>query len=282
MNNLQVVKKYLFDNKEIVARMESMLGDKAEGFKNSIINVMGNNKLLEQANPDSIIRAAMVAATLDLPIDPNLGFAAIVPYKNKGQSEAQFQIMYRGLTQLAIRSGQYANINATEIYEDELVSYNPFKSTIELKPGEMRGKPDGKVIGFYAYFKLQNGFEKELYMTADEMEKHAATYSKSYQSDKSKGYSSSKWTTDFNAMGKKTVLKLLLSKYGILSIQMQKAQQFDQAILRGDINDPQPEFTDNPDFKDTTIVENPFKTEATDVDYQEVDLTGTPFDSEFK
>lgn len=274
MNSLQTVKKYLFDNKEIAGRIESMLGDKAEGFKNSIINVMGNNTLLEKASPESIIRSAMVAASLDLPIDPNLGFAAIVPYKQ----EAQFQMMYRGFVQLAIRSGQYKNINATEIYEDELLSWDPFKARIKLQQGTMRNKADGKVVGYYAYFELLNGFEKELYMTSDEMEKHASTYSASYNYDKRQGKKGSKWTTDFDAMGKKTVLKLLISKYGIMSLQMQQAQTFDQAILRGDINDPKPEYIDNPDFKDTTIETDPFKTQAEDVDYQEVDLTGTPFE----
>ncbi|MZQ97177.1 MAG: recombinase RecT [Acidaminobacter sp.] len=278
MNNLQIVKQYLFANKGISSRIEAMLGDKAEGFKNSIINVMSNNALLEKANPDSIIRSAMVAASLDLPIDPNLGFAAIVPYKG----EAQFQMMYRGFVQLAIRSGQYKNINATEIYEDELVSWDPFKARIKLQSGTDRNQ-GGKVVGYYAYFELLNGFEKELYMTADEMEKHANQYSASYKNDKAKGYKGSKWTTDFDAMGKKTVLKLLISKYGIMSLQMQQAQTFDQAILRGDVNDPKPEYIDNPDFKDTTIETNPFeKKEATDVDYQEVDLAGTPFDAEFK
>lgn len=279
MNNVVVKQvKNIFGKEDVQSRIKEMLDNNSQGFVTSVLNIITSNNQLQNAEPNSIVKSAMIAASLKLPVDPNLGFAAIVPYGK----EAQFQIMYKGLTQLAIRSGQYRTINVTEVYEDEIERYNPFTGTMELTDHtnwKQRYIKDGKVVGYYAYFELTSGFKKELYMTKPEVEAHAMKYSKSYQYDKKKGQSKSRWSVDFDAMGKKTVLKSLLSKFGILSIEMQKAVEFDQANIRGDINNPQPAYNDNPDFVDKEV-KDPFKNaiEIEKENYSETDLTGTPFD----
>lgn len=208
-------------------RFFEILGSKSASFISSIINVVNGNPALQEANPNTVLMSAAIAATLDLPINPNLGFAAIVPYKEKGQAVAQFQMMWRGFVQLAQRSGQYRTLNTTEVYEGEIKRQNRFTGEIEFDPD---GRKSDKIIGYVAYMSLLNGFEKYFYMSREECEKHAKRYSKTYQ----KGYG--KWKDDFDAMAKKTVLKLLISKYGIMSVDMQKAVEFDQSTVQGDIN----------------------------------------------
>lgn len=208
-------------------RFYEILGNKSAGFISSIVNVVNGNPALQEANPNTVLMSAAIAATLDLPINPNLGFAAIVPYKERGQAVAQFQMMWRGFVQLAQRSGQYRTLNTTEVYEGEVKSQNRFTGDIVFDPD---GRKSDKVIGYVAYMSLLNGFEKYYYMSREECEKHAKRYSKTYQ----KGYG--KWKDDFDAMAKKTVLKLLISKYGIMSVDMQKAVEFDQSTVQGDIN----------------------------------------------
>lgn len=201
-------------------KFNEMLGKKAAGFMSSIIAVANNNKLLAKANPATVIGAAAQAAMLDLPINQSLGFAYIVPYKG----EAQFQLGYKGYIQLAQRSGQYVDIGAKTVYEGEL----EFKNRLldKFKFGDRTGD---KVIGYLAYFRLTNGFEKMLFMELDEMQAHAKRYSKSYSGG------TEKWgLADFNTMAEKTVLKRLLSKYGPLSIesiQMSQALSNDGGVI---------------------------------------------------
>ena len=219
--------KGLLNAESTKKRFFEILGSKSASFISSIINVVNGNQALQEANPNTVLMSAAIAATLDLPINPNLGFAAIVPYKEKGQAVAQFQMMWRGFVQLAQRSGQYRTLNTTEVYEGEIKRQNRFTGEIEFDPD---GRKSDKIIGYVAYMSLLNGFEKYFYMSREECEKHAKRYSKTYQ----KGYG--KWKDDFDAMAKKTVLKLLISKYGIMSVDMQKAVEFDQSTVQGDIN----------------------------------------------
>jgi len=223
---LGIMKGYLSDE-SIKKRFEDVLGKRSGAFINSIINVVGSSKqLLEVArqNPGSVCRAAMRAATVNLAIDPALGHAAIVPY---GQ-EAVFQIMYRGVIQLCIRSGQYQTIHCSEIYRDELKSHNPITGvvtfndpdTFKLRYSDKR--TDGDVVGHYVYFKLITGFEKSDYMTHAEVMAHARRYSKAYQYDVSAGKKASPWSTDPIPMGNKTVLLRCLKRYGVMSIEMQE------------------------------------------------------------
>ncbi len=206
----------------VVNNFKQILGQKAQGFITSVLAVANGNKQLQQADPKSIYSAAMVAATLDLPVNPNLGFSALVPYKDS----CQFQIMTKGILQLAIRSGQYRTINNATVYDGQLIKQDPFTGEYEF---DFSAKKSDNVIGYVAYFKTVTGFEKYLYMTVDEIEKHAKMYSQTYK----KGFGV--WKDNFEAMALKTVLKLLLSKYGILSIEMQRAITFDQATIKGDI-----------------------------------------------
>lgn len=202
-------------------KFNEMLGKKAAGFMSSIIAVTNNNKYLAKANPATVIGAAAQAAMLDLPINQSLGFAYIVPYGN----EAQFQLGYKGYIQLAQRSSQYVDIGAKTVYEGELEYENRLLD--KFKFGERTGD---KVIGYLAYFRLTNGFEKMLFMELDEMIAHAKKYSKNYKDG------TDKWgLTDFNTMAEKTVLKRLLSKYGPLSIeniQMSQALANDGGVVK--------------------------------------------------
>ena len=218
-------------------KFQEMLGNKAVGFLTSLINTTNGNAQLQQADPNSILKAGAIAATLDLPIDPNLGFAYIVPYNNKGKNEAQFQMGYKGFVQLAIRTGQYKRINVTELYEGQFESYDPI--TDELKYN-LDNRLSDEITHYVAYFQTINGFEKYNVMSKEEIETHAKKFSKTYS------YKGSSWQTNFNTMAKKTVLKLLLSKFGILSIEMQTAQKADQAVIREfDNNNIEVEYVDN-------------------------------------
>ena len=201
-------------------KFNEMLGKKAAGFMSSIIAVANNNKLLAKAEPSTVIGAAAQAAMLDLPINQSLGFAYIVPYKGA----AQFQLGYKGYIQLAQRSGQYVDIGAKTVFEGELEYENRLLD--KFKFGERTGD---KVIGYLAYFRLTNGFEKMLFMELDEMIAHAKKYGKSYSGG------TEKWgLAEFDVMAEKTVLKRLLSKYGPLSIesiQMSQALSNDGGVI---------------------------------------------------
>lgn len=201
-------------------KFEEMLGKKAAGFISSIIAVTNSSNYLMKADPATVIGAAAQAAMLDLPINQSLGFAYIVPYKGA----AQFQLGYKGYIQLAQRSGQYIDIGAKTVYEGELEYENRLLDKFRF--GE---RTSDKVIGYLAYFRLTNGFEKMLYMTIDEAQAHAKKYSQSYKGG------TDKWgLADFNVMAEKTVLKRLLSKYGPLSIesiQMSQALANDGGVI---------------------------------------------------
>jgi len=228
----------------------------------SITNAVGSNAALQKCEANSILSSALVAATYDLPIDSNLGFSALVPYWDSSTKtfKAQFQMMYKGFVQLAIRSGLYADMNVSEVYEDELLSYNPIMGLVEFVADfskctqRKEGKTD-KIVGYYAWFKLLTGFGKGLYMTVDECKNHAAQYSTSYKKDLEKNSSKSKWSTDFDAMAKKTVLKLLLSRWGVLSVDMQRAIVDDQKIFDENGNES---YLDNPEKQESEEIIDPF------------------------
>lgn len=203
----------------------------------------------------SLIYAGIKATALDFALDNNLGFAYVIPYNNKRKitcedgsvrdvvvKEAQLQWGYRAFIQLAIRSGQFKRINVTDVKEGEIKFMNLLTGeiTFDAAPNRL----ELPVIGYAAYFELVNGFSKTLYMTVEELQRHAMAYSKTYSSKYESTRNSSKWATDFDAMAKKTVIKLLLSKYAPLSVQMQEAVRTDQAIF--DDNGRQ-EYSDAPD-----------------------------------
>jgi len=206
-----VTLKSLLQSQTVKSRLEEVLGKRASQFATSILNLYSSEAALQKCDPMSIISSAMVAATLDLPVDKNLGYAWIIPYGNK----AQFQLGYKGYIQLALRTGQYKSINVIEVYEGELKKWNRLTEEFEI---DFDGKKSDAVIGYAAYFELINGFRKTVYWTKEEVEKHRKRFSKSDYG----------WKQDWDAMAKKTVLKNMLSKWGILSIEMQKAFSEDE------------------------------------------------------
>jgi recombination protein RecT len=270
-NSLVLVQQY-FTQDNVKSKFEAVLKDKAPQFMTSVVNAVRANDALQKCESQSIISSALVAATYDLPIDSNLGFSALVPYydSNSKTFKAQFQMMYKGFVQLAIRSGAYENMNVSEVYEDELVSFNPITGELQLvkdfsKCTQRREGQKDKIVGYYAWFKLLTGFKKELFMTTEECRNHAMQYSASYKRDLEKNKTSSKWSTDFEAMAKKTVLKLLLSRWGVLSVDMQRAIIDDQKVFddNGEGN-----YLDNPDVQKPEIID-PFaqiESEVTDDD----------------
>lgn len=223
----------------VKAKFEEMLGKRASQFMTSITSVVNNNTLLQKADVNSIIMGAATAASMDLPLNSNLGYAALVPFNSKDGCFAQIQIMVKGWTELFLRSGQCKSIICETVYEGQLVSKNKF--TGEYVFDEDAKKSD-KVIGYMAYFKLTNGFEKYDYMTVDEVKAHASKFSQTYR----KG--AGPWKEMFEAMAQKTVLKRLITKYAPKSIEMQRAVMFDQSMVKGDVNnfeDATPDYMDN-------------------------------------
>lgn len=216
--------KDFFAKPMVQEKLKELVGKNAPAFATSVLQIVNSNSMLVNADPQTIFSAACMAATLNLPINNNLGFAYIVPFKNNKENkiEAQFQLGYKGYIQLAQRSGQFSRIAATPVYNGQLISENPLLG-YEF---DWSVKPSGEPIGYVAFFKLINGFTAELYMSKEEVMKHANKYSQTAK----KGFGV--WKDQFEAMALKTVLKLLLSKQAPLSIDMQKAQMADQAIIR--------------------------------------------------
>jgi recombination protein RecT len=235
--------KRFFEQDSVKRRFTELLGDRSAHFIVSLMQVVAQNELLKSADPISVYNAAVLAATLELPINSNLGFAYIVPYNTRQKDGtykqvAQFQIGYRGLIQLAHRTGQFKTISAAPIYEGQIVQQDPLKGYVF----DFSRKDSDKVIGFAAYFSLINGFEKTLYMSTEQLKSHGLKYSNMYRNEKTR--KSSMWETDFESMALKTVLKLLLWKYAPLSIQMQRAIIADQAVIK-DESGEEVEYVDN-------------------------------------
>ena len=226
-NNLVKLKETL-KAPSVEAKFKEMLGKRAPQFMTSITSVVTNNALLQKADVNSIIMGAATAASMDLPLNPNLGYAALVPFNSKEGCFAQLQVMVKGWVELFLRSGQCQNIICETVYEGQLVKKNKF--TGEYVFDESAKKSD-KIAGFMAYFRLSNGFEKTEYMTVEEVKAHAQKFSQTYR----KGIGP--WKEMFEQMGQKTTLKKLLTKWAPKSIEMQQMAIFDQSVVKGDIND---------------------------------------------
>lgn len=198
---------------------EKMLGKKAQGFITSVLQIVDGNKDLQNADPWTVYNAAATAATMDLPINNNLGFAYIVPYAGK----AQFQMGYKGFTQLAYRTNQYERLNCLAVYENQFKIWDPFDEYLEL---DMKIPGEGKIHGYASGFKLVNGFVKKDYWTTERVLAHAKKFSKSFDNPKGR------WKLDFESMAIKTPYKNMLSKWGVLSVEMQTAMISDQAVIK--------------------------------------------------
>ena len=206
-------------------RIEEVMGKRAPQFCSALIQV-SKQKHIAGCEPFTVIGAAMTAASMDLSIDPNLGFAHIVPYNSRDGKQAQFQMGYKGFIQLGLRTGQYAAMNDFAVNKEAFVSFNPVTGDLVLDSEKL--DESGEIVGYGFYFRLVNGFEKTVYWPKEKIEAHAKRFSKSY----SKGYGP--WTEMFDAMARKTVIKLTLGKYGILSTEMQQAVTMDQAVVSND------------------------------------------------
>ena len=211
--------KLFFERESVKQKFSEMLGKRAPQFITSVLQIATSNKLLENADPISIYNSAAIAATLDLPLNNNLGYAWIVPYAGK----AQFQMGAKGFVQLAQRTGQYLRINVVEVYSNQFKSWNSLTEELEA---DFSVDGVGAIVGFCSYFKLINGFEKTVYWSAEKVRAHGKKYSKSF--------GSGPWKDEFDKMAKKTVLKYTLSAWGILSIEMQTAMKVDQGIVNND------------------------------------------------
>lgn len=228
--------KEFFEQPVIKQKLQGLLNKNAPAFTASVLQIVNSNSMLRNAEPLSVFNAACMAATLNLPLQNGLGFAYIVPYQNRKEkkTEAQFQLGYKGLIQLAQRSGQFKRLVAVPVYEKQLLNEDP----INGYEFDWKQKPESgeKPIGYYAYFQLINSFTAELYMTAFEVDQHAQRYSQTYRTyldKKAKGqWATSVWADNFEAMALKTVMKLLLSKQAPLSVEMQQAVLADQAVVK--------------------------------------------------
>ena len=215
--------------------LQDVLGERKGSFVNNLTALVANNAQLQECVPLTIMFAALKATALNLPLENSLGMAYCIPYKNNKDNTtvAQFQLGYKGFKQLALRSGQFAVIpNATDIKEGELKSRNRLTGECVfefIEDDTQRAK--AKTIGYASYFKLLNGAESTFYMSIEEMEAHALRYSQTYRSKNDYTKKSSKWTTDFDDMAKKTVIKLNLSRNAPLSVEMQDAIKADQSVM---------------------------------------------------
>lgn len=219
-------------------------GARGQRFITAITSAVNNNEALKECDYTSIFNAALLGETLNLSPSPQLGHYYLVPFKNskKGITEAQFQLGYKGYIQLAIRSGKYKKINVLAIKEGELIHYDPLNEDIEVNliQNELE-REKAKTIGYYAMFEHTNGYRKAMYWSKEKMEAHALKYSKGYQAKK--GYTF--WEKDFDGMAYKTMLRQLISKWGIMSIDdmdMQSALENDMAVIHENGNR---EYVDN-------------------------------------
>lgn len=215
--------------------INSTLGDpkKATRFVTAISSAVATNPALQNCDAATIVSAGLLGETLNLSPSPQLGQYYLVPFNDRknNRTTAQFQLGYRGMLQLAQRSGEYKRINAMAVKEGELLHYDPFNDEIELQYIEDEEQRESlPTIGYFAMFEYHNGFRKVLYWSKAKMEQHALTYSQGYRAKK--GYTF--WEKDFDAMGIKTMLRQLLSKWGMMSLEMQKAYEADGGVVNQD------------------------------------------------
>lgn len=201
--------KGILNNETMQQNFRNILAENAGAFMASIIELYQSDGNLQKCDPNKVVLEALKAATLKLPINKQLGFAYIIPYGNV----PTFQLGFRGLIQLAQRSGQYRYINADVVWEGENVSYNRITGMLEISGKATSDTP----VGYFAYFQLLNGFEKCVYWTREKVEAHAKRYSKAWSK------ADSPWHTNFDAMALKTVLKTIISKYGVMSVEFANA-----------------------------------------------------------
>lgn len=226
------------NNDAVKNQINKMLGSEKQGarFISSLVSAVTVNPALSECDNKTLVNAALLGTTLNLSPSPQLGQFYMVPFNDRknGRTVAQFQLGYKGYLQLAIRSGQYKKLNVLAIKEGELESYDPLNEEIKVNLIDDEEKREkAKTIGYYAYFEYLNGFRKAMYWSREKMEAHEQKYSKGYAAHK--GYTF--WEKDFDAMACKTMLRQLISKWGIMSIDMQTAYLADEGAMSKDVGD---------------------------------------------
>ena len=242
--------KALMSTPQMKKKFTDILHEKSDSFMGSLMTLVGGDNYLSQAEPMTIIASALKAATMDLPIDKNLGYAYVVPfnrYEKKGKNwithnEAQFILGYKGYIQLAQRSGQYKALNALAIYDGQLIDWNPLTEEFTF---DYKAKVSDEVIGYVGFFELLNGFKKTVYWTKQEIESHRIKNSTNKDKEKLSGA----WVDNYDSMAIKTVLRNMLSKWGLLSVEMQAAITSDEKVFRVDENNDLIEETDLSDME---------------------------------
>lgn len=213
--------------------LRDVLGEKAQSFVANLTALVSNDKKLQECEPVTIMHAAITATAMGLPFDKNQGMAYVIPYKDRksGMTVGQFQMGFKGFQQLAIRTNMYSDINATDVREGELKKIDRLTGRIKFEWNETADRDKLPIVGYVAYFKLLNGFSKTLYMTVEDIEKHAMRYSETYKSRTEWVHNNSKWVTDRHKMSLKTVIKQLLNDgTAPKSIEIQKAIAADQSV----------------------------------------------------
>lgn len=261
----------------------SVVGEKnTTRFISSVVSAVQTNPALAQCTNKSILSAALLGEALQLSPSPQLGQYYMIPYDNSKEvldpetkktkkvtiKEAQFQIGYKGYIQLAIRSGQYRKIVVSDVKEGEVGFFNPITEEFGMNPVlDMKKRAELMTIGYYGMFELMNGFKKELYWSKEQMEQHAKTYSKGYASDLRKGNKYTFWSKDFGGMAKKTLIRQLINKWGVMSIEMQKAYEADMAVI--DENGT-PYYVDNTQDIEEIVAEE-IEENANQIPFEEVE-----------
>lgn len=236
-------------------------GENGQRFISSIVSAVNNNPQLAQCTNQSILSGALLGESLKLSPSPQLGQYYLVPFNDRQKGKvAQFQLGYKGYIQLAIRSGQYKKLNVLAIKEGELIKFNPLTEEIDVRLIEDEDiRENTPTIGYYAMFEYINGFRKAIYWSKTKMENHAKKYSAGYSKDLQHGTQYTFWSKDFDAMAYKTMLRQLISKWGIMSIDMQNAIESDMAVINEDGNK---DYVDNAENKpsESEIIEQPQNT----------------------
>jgi len=236
-------------------------GERGQRFITAIVSAVNNNEALKECTNDSIFSGALLGESLNLSPSPQLGHYYLVPFNDKDKGKiAQFQLGYKGYLQLAIRSGYYTKINVLAIKGGELINYDSLNEEISVKliDDEVE-RENAESTGYYAMFEYKNGFKKAIYWSKGKMESHAIKYSQAYRSDRNKKTSYSFWSKDFDGMAFKTMLRQLISKWGIMSIEMQTAIESDMAVITDKGNEyvDNDEPTANEHGSDKKVIEQP-------------------------
>jgi recombination protein RecT len=252
-------------NDAVKNQINNVIGGKdGQRFISAIISAVQTNPALQECTNPSILSAALLGESLKLSPSPQLGHYYMVPFNDRQKGKvATFQLGYKGYIQLATRSGQYKKLNVLAIKEGELIRFDPLNEEIEvnlIEDEELREKTP--TIGYYAMFEYTNGFRKAIYWSRAKMEAHALKYSAGYRAKK--GYTF--WEKDFDGMAYKTMLRQLISKWGIMSIDMQKAVESDQAVIN---EDGTKSYVDN-------TPDTPIDAEMTEVPAEEPKVTENP------